>query len=69
MPPSEWVPVLVAGAVLGVLAVLGALLAMMAKLDDRYFPRREAAAAFENIQRSLDEIKGDFRNHLNRERV
>jgi hypothetical protein len=68
MPLSEWVPVLVAGGVLGVLAVLGALLAMIGKLDERYYPRGEATVRLTAIQDSLDEIKEDFRQHLRERR-
>jgi uncharacterized membrane-anchored protein YhcB (DUF1043 family) len=60
------VPVLVAGAVLGVLTVLGALLVLIGKLDDRYYPRREAMVRLDSIQASLDDIKQDFRDHLDR---
>jgi hypothetical protein len=68
MPSSAWVPVLIAGAVLGVIAVLGALLAMVGKLDERYYPRGEALVRLTAIQNSLDEIKEDFRQHLRERR-
>lgn len=64
MPPSEWVPVLVAGSVLGVLAVLGALLALVTKLDARYYTRAEANLTLESIRRDLKDMKQDLRSHV-----
>ncbi len=66
MPPSEWIPVLVAGGVLGVLAVLGALLALIGKLDDRYYPRGEATVRMDAIQASVTRIEANLNTHINR---
>lgn len=55
---------LVAGAVLGVLAVLGTLLAIVGKLDARYFTRAEAVARLDALQQSVNRIDAAMTRHV-----
>lgn len=64
MPQGERNNLLIAGAVIGVLAVLVTLFALVDKLDQRYLPRAEASVRLQAIQTSVDEVKYELRRHM-----
>lgn len=64
MPASEKASFLIAGAVLGVITILGAMFLLVGQVDAHYVTRREYEATLVDIHNQLAEIKTDLRAHI-----